>query len=594
MKLESLNVKLTIKKLCLYLVLAFIMLNSVCLTSIYALYNPTSVPNNKYGIHLIAPTPDESKPAADLVNNAGDWGYITILIESNNRDHDKWQTFFNDLRRRHLIPIVRIATQPDPSGFWKKPYDGEEKAWADFLDKLVWPTKNRYVIIYNEPNHGTEWGNSVDAADYARTLDKTITALKNKNSDFFVMNAGFDASTPNEPPRYLDEESFMRQMNDTVPGIFNRLDGWSSHSYPNPNFSSSPANSGKGSVRTFEWEMDLLKSLGVNKNLPIFITETGWKHSEGLKTNNSYPNAETVSEYYKNAFENAWNNPQIVAVTPFLLTYQEEPFAHFSFKKPTGEKQDTQILGAQYPEYYPQYQTLRNVPKVKGRPIQEKKAQIVKGTIYNSIVAGETYNITLTIKNTGQSIWNEYGSIKLAPTEGAMSLSLPTLTLPENVKIEPGQTYDFNFQIKAPQGGNFDTTLTMYEGTRIFDSKPFEFTTAVKSPVSLIVKASLKWKDEANGDYMLSAISRFMNTVVEASTKVTLGIKGTSKETEVRSLLPDYTYDFTLEKPFYQPKTIRQTVHEGVNTLDFGELKPDIPSAILHPMVMWNLLPWSN
>src|SRR3990167_8449414 len=102
---------------------------------VFAIVNPLSVPNNKFRIHIIQATPDESSPAAKLVNTNGDWGYITVLIESKDRKSDKWQNFFNDLRRRHLIPLVRLATQPE-NGHWKLPYEGEEIAWADFLDKL--------------------------------------------------------------------------------------------------------------------------------------------------------------------------------------------------------------------------------------------------------------------------------------------------------------------------------------------------------------------------------------------------------------------------------------------------------------------------
>ncbi|MFH1536320.1 MAG: hypothetical protein ABIC96_04640, partial [Patescibacteria group bacterium] len=297
--------------------LLFIILHSALLPpSTFAVVDPLAVSNNKFGIHIISATPDESSPAASLVNSNGDWGYITVLVERKDRKHDKWQEFFNDLRRRHLIPLVRLATEPQ-SNFWKRPYEGEEIAWADFLDRLNWPTKNRYVIIYNEPNHATEWGNLVDAKSYAETLDKTIAALKNKNQDFFVLNAGFDASAPSKPPFFEEQTIFMRKMNEAVPGIFNKLDGWVSHPYPNPNFSGSPANYGKGTVRTWMWEQEFLQSLGVS-NLPVFIAETGWKHAEGINFDNFLPSAETVSQYFKQAFQGSWNAPGIVAVTPFL------------------------------------------------------------------------------------------------------------------------------------------------------------------------------------------------------------------------------------------------------------------------------------
>lgn len=107
---------------------------------------------------------------------------------------------------------------------------------------------------------------------------------------------------------------------------------------------------------------------GLTKNLPIFITETGWKHAEGITFDPSLPSSDTVAENFKQAFENAWNNNQIVAVTPFLLIYQEPLFDHFSFKK-----------FASY-DYYPFFQTIQDlgikeveIPKeIKVEPVDSR------------------------------------------------------------------------------------------------------------------------------------------------------------------------------------------------------------------------------
>ena len=548
-----------------------------------AIVDPLSVPNNKLGIHIIHPTPDESSPAATLVNTNGDWGYVTILIESKDRDHNKWQEFFNDLRKRHLIPIVRLATKA-VGEYWERPYEGEEKAWADFLDNLNWPVKNRYVIVYNEPNHGKEWGNFVDPKMYAKVLNRVITELKSRNRDYFVLNGGFDASAPHQPPQFFDEVQFLKEMEKEVPGVLNKLDGWVSHSYPNPAFAGSPDDFGRGTVRTWYWELQFLRSLGVTKNLPIFITETGWKHAEGLNYDLSLPSTDLVAQYYKNAFENAWNNEGIVAVTPFLLSYQEAPFDHFSFKKPNGST-----------DYYPQFDTIKNLVKVKGQPIQENRAQLTRGEIYSSIVAGETYNIYLTFKNTGQSIWNgsittQNDQVRLVPIEGGQDLGIGTIEIPNGKKVEPGQEYTFNIVLKAPQKGSFKVALNLFQGNTQFESAPVEFITEVKLPVILQVISALKWKKTAQGEYIL----KISGAIGDSSRRVYLDSLSKSPEIEARYLLPNYAFDFTLEKPFYKSKTVRQKVSSGVNTLDFGTLEPDIISALLQPSQLWKLLPFSE
>ncbi len=579
------------------ILISFLAFYFLLATPSYAVVDPLDSPNNKFGIHIISATPDESSPAADLVNSSGgDWGYVTFLIESKDRDENKWQEFFNDLRRRKLIPIVRLATYPE-GNYWKRPYDGEEEAWADFLDKLNWPVKNRYITIYNEPNHANEWGNEVDPKSYAKVLDKTITALKNKNRDFFVLNAGFDASTPHQPPRYMEQYTFMQQMSQEVPGIFERLDGWVSHSYPNPEFSSSPTLSGRGTVRTWMWEMEVLKELGVTKELPIFITETGWKHAEGLIQNNAYPSAEKVAEYFKYAYENVWNGSRIVAVTPFLLDYQEVPFDHFSFKKPSSYKNTLPIPFLQdllkltsYPDYYPQYQTIKDLPKTKGKPEQDHKTQLLSGEIFSSLVAGQDYTISLKFKNIGQSIWNDTDITKLVATQGGQNLAFNTQEIATDVKVEPGKEYTFTFPIHSPQEGKFKVVMNLFTGDKQFSSPPLEFETEVKSPVVLKIKSSLKWKNSAAGDYLL----RIAGAIGESIQNITLAPQGESEEVEARYLLPDYTFDFTLSKHYYYPMTVRQTVRPGVNVLDFGELQPNFFSALPNFNQIWQISPFSK
>jgi hypothetical protein len=540
----------------------------------HAIVNPLEVPNNKVGIHIMQATPDESSPAASLVNNNGDWGYVTILIEKTDKNKEKWQGFFDDLRRKHLIPIVRIATKPS-GNFWDRPSDTDAKEWAQFLDSLNWPTKNRYVTIYNEPNHSNEWGNSTDPISYAKILNETIDALKATSNDFFVLNAGFDASAPHQPPRYFDQLFFMQEMEKTVPGIFKKLDGWVSHSYPNPGFVGSPDATGRISVKGWVWELDQLRNFGVTKNLPVFITETGWKHAEGLILDRNLPSADIVASYYEKAFKEAWISPRIVAVTPFLLTYQEASFDHFSFKK----------LGA---DYYPQFQVIKDLPKVSGKPIQVNRAELVKGEVFKTVVARESYDITLTFKNTGGSIWADGETIKLKALTGGSELGIPELMVTE--KVEPGQEYTFKFRIKAPEKGIVKTTLNLFSGNTQFESPAVEFTTEVKSPVIIQVKTSLKWKKIVEGDYLLMV----EGAVGQSAQKVYINKSGVSEELDAKFLLPDYAFDFTLQKPFYQGKSINQTLHSGVNILDFGELEPDFASVFFNPKEFWKLLPFTN
>lgn len=572
----------------------------------YAITNPLSVPNNKYGIHIISATRDEASEAARLVNNNGDWGYITVLAESGDRNEGKWQEFFNELRRKHLIPIVRLATKPVSGGVWERPYEGEETAWADFLDKLIWPVKNRYVTLYNEPNHGSEWGGSADPEGFAVTINKTIDALKQKNEDFFILNPGFDASAPNQPPKYMSQEEFMRRMESAVPGIFNKFDGWVSHSYPNPGFIGKPDGQGRGSVRTWEWEQSLLNELGVKKILPVFITETGWKHSNGIATDNSLPSPEIVAEYYKSAFNSAWASSRIVAVTPFLLNYQDAPFDHFSFKK-IDKNRVAEDAGR---DYHLPFYILQDALKVKGRPLQAEQAKFIKlgiekdgftnyfeassSGITVTLPYNEPYVLHITFKNTGQTIWDNGSETALNVFGSAEAFARTRFEITPDKTVEPNQEITFDVPLSGLPGGEYKSSFNLFNGLKPLTPSDYLLNIEIKAPVYLHISASLKWKKNFGGDYILGILGQLRYALSSTQVRAVLDNTGKSGSLETKYLLPDQEYVFTLEKPYYKPKSINRKIISGENELNFGELQPDIRSAILRPVELWKLLPWSD
>lgn len=310
-----------------------------------AVYDPLSVPNNKIGIHIL--TPDELEKSKELVNANGDWGYVTIPIQNGDRDLEKWQNFMDRARKMHLIPIVRLATEGNyfNTSSWSKPKDEDIVDFANFLDSLTWPVKNRYVIIYNEVNRGDEWQGKAKPDEYARILSYSVTVFKSKNTDFFIISSGMDNAASTDGTNF-SEYDYFEKMNKAIPGIFNQIDGFSSHSYPNPAFSSPPDIDTPRSIRSFLYETNDIDSI-TSKKLPVFITETGWDQE-------AIPTAK-IASYYKEAFETVWNNERIVAVTPFLMHAGEGPFKKFSFLKTDGTKNEI-------------FQLIENLPKTRGKP----------------------------------------------------------------------------------------------------------------------------------------------------------------------------------------------------------------------------------
>ncbi len=306
--------------------------------------------NNKFGLYIYAENKKFFDLASKLVNsNGGSWGYVLIPYNIKDYDANKWGKVFSLLLEKKLIPIIQLY-DVDPSKYKKQ----TEKA-AEFLDSFLWPVKQRYISVYNEPNDEKFWKGYVDAKEYAKILDFTIDEFKAKNSNFFMLNGAFNVSA-STGGGYVDSFTFMSQMDVAVPGIFNKLDGWASHSYPQPNFSGSIDTKGRMGIRAYEVELDYLKNeLGLEKDLPVFITETGWAHAEGEKYNPAYLSSEQVGNYIKSAYEKYWlPDSRVVAVTPFTIWYPV-PFDHFSW---VDKKYNP----------YPQYEIVKSMPKVSGTP----------------------------------------------------------------------------------------------------------------------------------------------------------------------------------------------------------------------------------
>lgn len=311
-----------------------------------AIVDPLSVSNNKFGIHILFDT--ELDDAAKLVNtNGGDWGYVTIPIQIKDMDPDKWQNFLDKAGKLHLIPIIRLATENYyfNTKVWRTPTPNDIVDFANFLNSLTWPTKNRYIIVFNEVNRADEWGGEVNPDEYADILHFAVETFKKRSPDFYMISAGLDNAAPNQGIEYMNEYSFMRAVNEADPQVFTMIDAFASHSYPNPAFSQPPDVLTTKSIASFTYERDTLKSF-TGKELPVFITETGWT-DEGISD-------EKRAEYYKTALNSIWSDKGIVAITPFLLK-AGGVFGQFSFIKDNG--QDTK-----------QYDAIKDMPKVKGNP----------------------------------------------------------------------------------------------------------------------------------------------------------------------------------------------------------------------------------
>lgn len=290
-----------------------------------AIYDPLSQTNNRVGVHVLSP--DEVERASKLVNRDGQaaWGYVTVPIQSSDRDRDKWTRFMQNAARLKIIPIIRVATVGN-GAHWEEPGNNDLIDFANFLNDLPWPTQNRYVIIFNEVNRADEFGGTVDPDKYADVLYNAIDIFKSRSDKFFILPAGLDNAAPNRGD-FMRWDIYLTRMYQHQPEIFNRIDGWTSHAYGNPDFAADPMKSGSNKADSFKYDLQLLDHF-TKKKLPIFITEAGWS--------SAHANPQTIANFYNFAFVNLWSNDRIVAITPFLLFADTDPFRQFSLLNKDG------------------------------------------------------------------------------------------------------------------------------------------------------------------------------------------------------------------------------------------------------------------
>lgn len=329
-------------KICLFVVLFEIWNLGFGISTIKAITDPLGVPNNRIGVHILD-TPEIEKAAKLINSSGGDWGYVTIPIRSNDRDADKWIRFMQNAKRLHVIPLLRIATYPQ-EGVWATPTVYDLVDFANFFDNLPWPTKNRYVILFNEPNRASEWGGEVSPDEYATLLIEANNIFKAHSQDYFLITGGLDMSLPNSKTS-LDALEYYRRMTLLQPEWFKYVDGLSVHAYPNPGFSSFPWSLSRYGITSYRYELAYLNFLKLSRSspLPLFITETGWINDLG-------------SKYYKTTLDNYWNDANIVAITPFVLFAGNNDFSKFSLltldNQPTGS-----------------YREIYKYPKISGSPL---------------------------------------------------------------------------------------------------------------------------------------------------------------------------------------------------------------------------------
>ena len=541
----TIGLKRALSLVCLVLILFSVS------TPVAAINEDASRPNNKFGIHIAKPHDEDIRKAAELVNgNGGAWGYVTVVMREDELNKSQWQEHFNMMRELKLIPIVRLATRGEGDN-WRRPTVEDAKKWGDFLDSLQWPVKNRYVLLFNEPNHAQEWGGAADPYNYAEVAEAFAVELRNRNTDYIVMLGGLDAAAPQQPPRYMNSEYFLDVViQEMGANRYQELFGaFASHSYPNPGFVGSPGASGKGTVRSYEYELAQLKRLGVTKTLPVFITETGWDGDSIGR--------DRAAEYFHNVFENVWGpDDRIRAVTPFILNYQGEPFLKFSWRKFQSE------------EMYPQFNVIRDLSKTYGSP-KVDEAGSMRYKLPSRLTEKSSFHFLVQLKNTGQGYWDVDHRYRLA-IEG---VSQQNYLVSDLVGIKPNQSRDIDIYINTEDPTSTkEARLVLYrEQEKVLEGPLWKF--QVLALPSLKITTGFFPKRTTTSDTFELQVFDEKEELVFRRKDVSVS-EGEGIIEAVRNVTFGETYRIVLLHPGYLPRQIYITFNEGENQVTFESMWP--------------------
>lgn len=444
----------------------------LCSRTAWAIYDPLSVSNNKYGIHVIDPT--DIANVEELVNSSGgSWGYVKVVIPETDRNTEKWDPIFREFRRRKLIPIVRIASK-SIEDYWDIPTEQSIADWPAFLNSLSWPTANRYVMLYNEPNHANEWGKTVDPIGFATIATSLSNLLKLSSPDYFILGAGLDVSAPSDLYT-MDAQVFLSIIAKEKPEYFHAIDGWTSHSYPNPAFSQPPERTGRISLRSYLWEKSLLQDLGVWRNYPVVIGETGWIHQQGQSFVKDNLQPEKIAEYITNAGETVWKDSSILAVLPFVYNYQTPPFDVFSFR----------TIGNS--AWHPHAFAYKSIPKQTGKPLQHEAYSASSDLLPPTLITRSEYTLAISLTNEGQAIFTPGSGYSLIfrDENGENPIIIKRTSIGT---IEPDETREGEIVIQTPDEPG---EHTMILEVRTPDEQTLQlgtYRTKILPPPSLVVQ----------------------------------------------------------------------------------------------------------
>ncbi|MBP5737898.1 MAG: hypothetical protein J6X38_02280, partial [Abditibacteriota bacterium] len=96
-------------------------------------------------------------------------------------------------------------------------------------------------------------------------------------------------------------------------------------------------------------------------------------------------------------------------------------------------------------------------------PIVERGAAMISNTIPDSVNAGETRSVSITVKNTGTLTWTAANGFALGIVDESDPFYTASNRVPLTRAVAPGETHTFTFDMSFPTAGTFTTDWRMVQ-----------------------------------------------------------------------------------------------------------------------------------
>lgn len=247
---------------------------------------------------------------------------------------------------------------------------------------------------------------------------------------------------------------------------------------------------------------------------------------------------------------------RVKAVTPFVLNYQGEPFANFSWALPGRQ------------DFYPQYYAVQSLNKTKGEPEQRHKVT-VSAESPQELVERSTYNFKIKLKNEGQAIYDKKDSYQLlviSYEEKALKYSFSDFD-----SLEPFNDQIIDFHLKTTDKlGAYRIKIGLFKEDRlILDLFSWDF--KVSPWPSLNFKVSLFPKLKTEGDDFELQIFDKNEQLVYEKTNVKV-FRGQGSLKRIANIALNEPYRVVILKPYYLPRQAYIVFQKNNNKIAFKKM----------------------